>query len=135
MLTLAAVTLMFGTLHLNGDLSRSHEYRDTNPGLMLHVEATESTSLVVGQYANSIYRTSRFAGLQYSLHRGDMVEMSVIGGGITGYGKNITPFAAPAVGVRVTPSLTLNAMYLPSPAMVGMKSGAQGVNFSATYRF
>ncbi len=129
MLTIAAITLIAGTVHLNSDMSQSREYRDVNPGIVMHLnEVATGCSPSLGVYANSISKTSVLAACKWSKSLTDTVSVSALGGVLTGYNKSVIPFAAPTISYGA-----LNLTYLPSPAMAGMRSGAQGVNVSFTF--
>lgn len=127
------VTLILGTLHMGSDFRQVQDYQDFNPGVILTAEVSKCAPSA-GGYRNSENRTSLFLGCRVQAKVAPGVYVSALAGGLTCYTAGVIPFAAPALSFGAERA-QVNLTYLASPKLVGMRSGSQGLNFSATWRF
>jgi hypothetical protein len=120
MSTLAAITLIIGTLH------SAPGFNDVNPGVLLHAKGAlcEPTA---GAYYNSERRASILVGCRLVLGDRAGLHGSLTAGAVTGYANRPLPFVIPTVSYG-----GFNASLLPPPSWVGQRSRVTGINFSYT---
>ena len=96
--------------HLNTDI----EFNENNLGIGLTSE-TPTSLATLGYYKNSLGKDSVYAGAGVKKRFGKdlYLDLGIVGGGVTGYDKAITPMALPMVSIGLKDMWKINLLMAP----------------------
>jgi hypothetical protein len=117
-------------LHIGSHHTQAREvgtWNDTNPGVF----ARWDSGLVVGTLRNSESRQSAYAGMTWETPRWHRLAADITVGGITGYGRPVSPLLVVGGSLAVTDSFSIRLSYLPKAA----PKGSAAIHLSTEWSF
>lgn len=114
---------------------RSQDFNERNFGLGLRISSPKYDDfyLAVGEYKNSIRRTTAYGGVGGYLYKGDIVGLRLTGGVATGYFVSPLLFVIPEVTLSVK-GYGVAVGYLP-PVSDGVNKSSSVFTFTLIKRF